>query len=142
MDRPLTLISAPPGSGKTVLLRAWIASQADPEATAYVALDHQHADPRTFWLDVLAEAARARPSLTGLAVPTGGEESLAALRGALAELTEPLRLVLDDFHEVGAGQATKQLGRLVEQVPDGLRLVLATRRDPPMRLQRLGSPAG
>ena len=137
MDAPLTLISAPPGSGKTVLLRAWIASRADPDATAYVALDHEHADPRTFWLDVLAAAARARPGLTGLAVPTRGEESLAALRDALAELTEPLHLVLDDFHQVGAREVVTHLGRLVEQVPDGLRLVLATRRDPSMRLQRL-----
>jgi LuxR family maltose regulon positive regulatory protein len=135
---PLTLISAPAGSGKTVLLRSWMASAAEPEAIAHVGLDREHADRRTFWLDVLAELARARPELTGLAVPSGGARaSLTGLCDALEALPTPLRLVLDDAHVLGAGDVPADLDWLLEHVPGTLRLVLATRSDPAMRLQRL-----
>ena len=134
--RPLTLLSAPAGSGKTVLLDAWIATAAEPEAIAHLTLTREHADRRTFWVDVVAAMARARPRLTGLAVPAPGSGALGGLRDALAEEAEPLQLVLDDFHTVGTGDVSADVEWLVEHVPE-LRVVLATRRDPPLRLQRL-----
>ena len=110
---------------------------AAPETIAHVALTREHADRRAFWLDVLAAFGRARPQLTGLAIPARGRTSLGAIRDALAELTGPLRLVLDDFHEAGVGEVADDLEWLIEQAPAGLRVVVATRRDPPLRLQRL-----
>jgi LuxR family maltose regulon positive regulatory protein len=135
-ERPLTLLSAPAGSGKTVLLDAWIAAAAKPDAIAHLTLTREHADRRTFWVDVLAAVARARPRLSGLAVPAAGTGSLGGLRDSIAEETEPLHLVLDDFHTVGAGHVSADVEWLVEHVP-ALRVVLATRRDPLVRLQRL-----
>jgi LuxR family maltose regulon positive regulatory protein len=135
-ERPLTLISAPAGSGKTVLVEAWIAASGDPGAIAHVTLTHEHADRRTFWVEVVAAIARSRPRLTGLAIPGAGSRSLGAVRDALADGAEPLCLVLDDFHAVGTGDVSDDVEWLVEHVPD-LRIVLATRKDPPLRLQRL-----
>jgi LuxR family maltose regulon positive regulatory protein len=133
----LTLISASAGSGKTVLLRAWMAATAQRDSIAHVALAGEHADRRTFWLDVLAAAGRARTELRGVAVPAGGPGSLAPLKTALEELGEPLLLVLDDLHQAGADEVPADLEWLLENVPNGLRLVVATRSDPPLRLQRL-----
>ena len=111
---------------------------ADNRATiAHVQLAREHAERRTFWLDVLAAVARARPELSGLAVPMRGSRPLAAIRTALDELPEPLRLVLDDLHAVGASEVLADLEWLIEHVPTRLRLVVATRSDPPIRLQRL-----
>jgi LuxR family transcriptional regulator, maltose regulon positive regulatory protein len=137
LERPLTLISAPAGFGKTVLLREWMASAPQPETIAHVALTREHADRRTFWLDVLAALGRAHPELSGMTVPMRGRRSLAALRDAIAALPAPLRVVLDDFHEVCTNEVPEDLEWLLEQLPESLRLVLATRRDPPIRLQRL-----
>ena len=86
---------------------------------------------------MLAEAGRARPELSGVAVPAGGAGSLAPLKRALEELDKPLVLVLDDLHQAGADEVPADLEWLLENVPDGLRLVVATRSDPPLRLQRL-----
>jgi LuxR family transcriptional regulator, maltose regulon positive regulatory protein len=137
MDGPFTLISAPAGSGKTVLLRSWMGSAVDPKAIAHLALGREHADRRAFWLDVLAAIALARPELTGLRVPARGDGPLAVIRSALEELSEPLRLVLDDFHVVSGGQVAADLEWLINHASTGLRLIVATRSDPPMRLQRL-----
>ena len=137
IEHPLTLISAPAGSGKTVLLGAWMASAGQPETIAHVGLTREHHDRRMFWLEVLESAARARPALTGLAVPATSGASPAAFRRALEDLPDPLCLVLDDFHHVGAGEVASDLEWLIEHAPNRLRLVVATRSDPPMRLQRL-----
>ena len=134
---PFTLISAPAGSGKTVLLNEWIAATAEAETTALVRLAPEHADRRRFWLDVLAAIARAHPELSGLAVPRRGRDQLAAIRDALTGLGAPLRVVLDDFHHVGAGPVAADVGWLIEHAPDELRVVVATRSDPPIRLQRM-----
>jgi LuxR family transcriptional regulator, maltose regulon positive regulatory protein len=137
VEGALTLISAPAGSGKTVLLREWMASVTDPEAIAHVPLAREHADRRAFWLDLLAELARAHPQLAGLAVPARGAGSLAALREALSQLEDPVPVVLDDFHVVGAGEVAADLEWLIQHAGTALRLVVATRSDPPIRLQRL-----
>ena len=77
-----------------------MASADEPETIAHVALTREHSNRRSFWLEVLEAAARARPALTGLAVPalTGlavparADSALMAIRSALEELPEPLRL--------------------------------------------------
>jgi LuxR family transcriptional regulator, maltose regulon positive regulatory protein len=135
-DGPLTLISAPAGSGKTVLMRSWVASDAGPEAIAHVELGREHSDRSVFWVDVLAGVALARPELTGLPVPGRQDGALAAIRTAVDELSDPLRLALDDFHVVGR-QVSADLEWLIDNASAGFRLVVATRRDPPMRLERL-----
>jgi LuxR family transcriptional regulator, maltose regulon positive regulatory protein len=138
-EGPLTLISAPAGWGKTALVTEWRRSGAAPGPTAWLPLEKGHGDRRKLWTDIVAAAARAHPGLASLAVPPRGsleafrEEAVAGLR----DVEEPLVLVLDDFHEVSAAEVMEDLDWLLEHGPRTLRLVLATRSDPPIRLQRL-----
>ena len=98
----VTLVCAPAGSGKTVLLRTW-AAETD-EAVAWVAVERGEGDAQRFWLDVidaLADAAgdeviervSPAPSLAGAVV-------VERLLAQLERLEEPLVLVIDDLHEL------------------------------------------
>jgi LuxR family maltose regulon positive regulatory protein len=136
------LVSAPAGSGKTSLLRSWIAAEALGERTAWVTVEQEHNDPLLFCLSV-QDALRA--TLDGARVIRGlsaapGLESPALVNRLLEDLSSlerPLWLVIDDLHELQADDAIHQLELLLAGAPTYLRLVLLTRRDPRLGLHRL-----
>ena len=56
--RPVTIISAPAGSGKTSLLRAW-AGRPHPDCQlAIVSVRRDQHDAQPFWLDLLNAVRR------------------------------------------------------------------------------------
>src|ERR1700745_3077211 len=79
-ERALTLVSAPAGSGKTVLVRAWVRERAVPGAgpVAWAAVDSEEWDATDFWREI-ARALRA----AGIAADNGGRDELHTLPGAL-----------------------------------------------------------
>ena len=139
-QRALTLISAPPGAGKTVLLGSWIAAGGPPGPVAWLSLDPADADRRRFWRAVLEalDRAGAGEAVAALAAhPQGRADRLtSALMTALDGRDEPVVLVLDDFHEV-AEAVHGDLDQILNRPPPALRVVIATRADPPLRLGRL-----
>ena len=130
---PLTLVSAPPGAGKTVMVASWVSAGAAPGPVAWASLDQGDADRHRFWRLVVAALG------LGVAVPRRGDLSatLDGLCHALCSREQPIVLVLDDFHEVDGCEVAADLDRLLAQAPPALRLVLVTRQDPPLRLPRL-----
>lgn len=134
---PLTLVVGPAGSGKTVLLGSWAAEAAAP--VAWLALDPGDAAPRRFWTGVVEALAVAGVVEVEDVDRTGrqAEESLLPdLINALAGRPDPVVLVLDDFHDVSTVMSAG-VGRLLEHAPAALRLVVLSRKDPPLRLGRL-----
>jgi LuxR family maltose regulon positive regulatory protein len=141
--RPLTLLAAPAGSGKTVLLASWLAGGQPPGPVAWVTLDAQD-DATRLWTHVLAAlrqsgAAIDDTALAGAAAPvsTGDYGFLVQLVNGLATFTTPVVIVLDDLHEVRNPAVMGQLRFLMQHAPPQLRLVLATRADPQLPLHRL-----
>jgi len=138
----VTVVSAPAGSGKTVLLRSWIAESGLEDRAARVTVGRGERDPQRFWLSVLDALRRtvlgsglvreltAAPDLDGWAIVERLLMDLAALEGRLW-------LVVDDVHELGMEQARRQLELLLMRAPSGLRFVLATRHDVRLGLHRL-----
>lgn len=59
------------------------------------------------------------------------------VRSELAELPEPVVLILDDLHELRSAEALAQLERLLAALPSSARVILSSRRDPPIRLHKL-----
>jgi LuxR family maltose regulon positive regulatory protein len=134
----LTLIVAPPGSGKTALLASWIKEGRPPGAVAWLPLDREDNERRRFWTGVVAALRRADPTLASLAVPPRGLSGfLPAFVNALAKRRAPLILVLDDLHEVSEPAVIADLDVLLDRAPGSFRVVASTRSDPPLRLGRL-----
>jgi LuxR family transcriptional regulator, maltose regulon positive regulatory protein len=138
----VTMVSAPPGSGKTVLLRSWIGEAGLAERAAWIPVGRDEQDPQRFWLAVLG-ALRQTSAGSGLvreltAAPAlDGWAIVERLLTDLAPLQDRLWLVIDDLHELASAQARRQLELLVMRAPEPLRFVLATRHDMRMGLHRL-----
>jgi LuxR family maltose regulon positive regulatory protein len=140
----LVLVCAPAGFGKTALLAAW--ASGGPRPVAWLSLDEGDNDPARFWRHVAAALDRVRPGVSGRVGPLLGppppqsfEGVVTALLNELAErpaAEQPL-LVLDDYHLIAAPRVHAAVQFLLDHLPPGLRLVLATRSDPPLRLGRL-----
>src|SRR5580700_8344593 len=135
-------LSAPAGSGKTVLMRSWIAEAGLATRAAWVPVDSEEHDPRRFWISVadalrgtaagsaLVQALTVAPDLDGWAI-------VERLLKDLAPLKDRLWLVIDDAHLLGPAGVLPQLELLVMRAPPELRFVLVTRHDLRLGLHRL-----
>ena len=138
----VTLLSAPAGSGKSVLLRSWIDGAGLRGRTAWVLVGRREIDAQRFWLAVV-ERLRAVAGVEGIVqklAPTpqfDGEGLVRRLTSELEALEEPVVLVIDDLHELVSPDARGQLELLLAQRPRLLHVVLATRHDPSLGLHRL-----
>jgi LuxR family transcriptional regulator, maltose regulon positive regulatory protein len=138
----VTVVSAPAGSGKTVLLRSWISEAAPADRAAWVPVECNERDPQRFWLSVLGALRRTAPGsalvreLTA-APDLDGWAIVERLLKDLAPLQDRVWLVIDDVHELGPAETVRQLELLVLRGPPELRFVLATRQDVRLGLHRL-----
>ena len=141
----LTLVSAPPGFGKTTLLAEWLAATpADPRPVAWLSLDQSDNYPATFWTCVLTALQRVQPdvgrralSLLQSSQPPPIETVLATVLNEGGALPHHLALVLDDYHVIEAAPIHEGVAFLLDHLPPQLQLVIASRGDPPVPLARL-----
>jgi LuxR family maltose regulon positive regulatory protein len=142
---PFTLVSAPAGFGKTTLLASWSQSlQASHHQVAWISLDEEDNDPRLFWMYVLTALQMRQPErFTSLLMQLQSSVSpsiksvLAMLINVLAEGTDRFVLILDDYHLITNSEVHTTLAYLIEHLPAQLRLIMATRTDPPLPLPLL-----
>ncbi|OLT53086.1 hypothetical protein [Cellulosimicrobium sp. CUA-896] len=131
----VTLVCAPAGSGKTVLVSCWADGARDP--VGWLTVTSRDDDPHVFWRhvrsalsDAGALSARPRSEL----VLGGDDVDLLACR--LPRTGSPVVLVLDAVERIGRQEIFDGLAALVDRTHGLLRLVLATREDPPLPLHR------
>lgn len=162
LDSPLVLVSAPAGFGKSSLAMQYLealaaappdaaeAAQAKPQPrAAWVSLEREDDDPVRFWGAAAAaiELAAADPaeispfapllSAARAPQPPSARELAAALAEAVDSLDSFLLLVLDDFQLISSKEILDSFARFVEHSPERLRILLLSRRDPPLPLARL-----
>ncbi|MFD8819423.1 AAA family ATPase, partial [Streptomyces sp. NPDC059627] len=138
----VAVLSAPAGSGKTVLLRSWIGEQGLAGRVAWVSVRTDERDPQQFWLAVLGALRRTAPGAALMRELTAapaldGWAVVERLLRDLAPLDDRVWLVVDDVHELGSADLLQQLELLVLRAPPQLRFVLATRHDVRLGLHRL-----
>jgi LuxR family transcriptional regulator, maltose regulon positive regulatory protein len=140
VTKRVTVISAPPGSGKTSLLRAWADRATNP--VAFVSVDRDQHNAQRFWCAVLDAIRSPGGSIDPETHPAAiaaldGEQVVDRVVSELAEQVEPVVLIIDDLHELRSADALTQLEHLLAILPRSARLVLSSRRDPPIRLHQL-----
>lgn len=138
----MTLISAPAGFGKTSLLSAWAETCGRP--VAWLSLDEADSDRPRFlrYLGAALETVSKPLGQTLIAPlqspqPPPAETLLSTLINELAQLPEPLLLVLDDYHLIDNQGVDETLRFLLEYLPPTLHLCMLTREDPPLPLARM-----
>jgi ATP/maltotriose-dependent transcriptional regulator MalT len=136
----LILLSAPAGSGKTVLVSQWCAAPGSGRF-AWATLDPGDNNPSRLWWKVISAVRRACPEFDvdppQALMPRQGRELLPALVARLAALRAPVVLVLDDYHEVNHDRCHQQVASLLRDLPRHVRVGLMTRAIPPLELARL-----
>ncbi|MBK8023305.1 MAG: hypothetical protein IPK19_18210 [Chloroflexi bacterium] len=140
--RPLTLISAAAGSGKTSVLRDWI--ETTRPVVAWLSLDESDNDPTRFWAHVIGALQTVFVSigdscLNALRAPRQAPLSalLTMLLNDAAALPAPITLVLDDYYVITEKAIHDSLSFLLEHLPPSLRLIISTRMDPLLPLGRM-----
>ncbi len=135
---PLTVVTGPPGAGKTMALASWAAAP-QPGPVAWVTLDRFDNRPEAFWPYVVEALRRARVTLpAGLPAAAAGapEEFVRQFALALAGLDPPAALVLDDLHLVSDARLLEGLDYLLRNAHSGLHVLVASRMDPMLPLHR------
>ncbi|HRF11104.1 MAG: ATP-dependent transcriptional activator MalT [Candidatus Accumulibacter phosphatis] len=141
-NRPLTLLVAPAGYGKTALVTHWLAGRDG--LAAWLSLDHEDSDPIVFIRYFAAALRTAIPDAcaeTLAYLDAGQQTSLTVLAGSLsndlAALPVPLVMVLDDYHRIDSPPIHALLDRLLVHPASALHLLVIARHDPPLSLGAL-----
>ena len=136
---PLTIVTGPPGAGKTMALSQWVA--AEPGPVAWISLDSFDSQPGAFWSYAVAALVRS-----GVAIPkvlsaasrgrAADHVFLLRLASALAAQNPPVTLVIDDLHVLTKPTVLTELDFVLRNARPGLRMVVSSRVDPLLPLHR------
>ena len=139
---PLTLLSAPAGFGKTSLVTEWAAQSS--LSIAWLTLNREDNDLFRFFRyltgalqEVNPELGKETLSFIYAAKSSGMDTGLTLLINELLALASPIVLVIDDCHVLDEPSIYHGLDFLLKHLPRQLRLVIASRRQPPLDLALL-----
>lgn len=139
-EQPFVVVSAPAGSGKSILLTQW--ATADQRPTAWLSLDPGDNDPRVFLNYLVLALGRVmklesevvdmlqvrEPPIRSCVLPRIADSIAAA---------DPFLLVLDDAHRVHAPECWELIDLLLRNLPAGAQLAIGTRGHLPLPMARL-----
>jgi LuxR family maltose regulon positive regulatory protein len=108
---PMVVVLAPPGYGKTTLLAQW--ADRDPRRFAWLTIGPDDNDPSVLLRHIAAALDRTAPDAL------------------------PVVLVLDDLQLLENREGLRVVGRLLNDLPTGSQLAIASRGEPPLPLARL-----
>jgi ATP/maltotriose-dependent transcriptional regulator MalT len=128
-------VLAPPGYGKTTLLAAW--AERDPRSFAWLTIDRHDNDPAVLLRTIAAALDQIEPLdpalLETLRFPGRAaiDAVLPQLGSAVSAAALPVVLVLDDLHLLQNWDCLVVVARLIDYLPPGSQLAVASRGEPP-----------
>jgi LuxR family maltose regulon positive regulatory protein len=144
LERPLTLVYGPAGSGKTMLVAQWLASVPAERPMAWLSLDADDNDPARFWIYVVEALRSVLPGFGETALAMLRAPGVAPLDGAIPEIVNELvdvtgrsALVLDDYHAIDDDRIHAGMESLLRHLPPTLRIVITSRAEPPFGIAGL-----
>ncbi len=140
----LTLISAPVGYGKTTALIDWHRLRRSAQPLAWLSLDQDDNDPTRFWQHFTRALKTAQvdiseqvPQLFNSPQPPPLEALLLTILQAISGAAQHFVLVLDDYHVITTPAIHDGLDYLLDHLPPQMHLVISSRQEPPLSLDRL-----
>jgi LuxR family transcriptional regulator, maltose regulon positive regulatory protein len=138
----VTIISAPAGSGKTSLLRAWAGRPGRPYRIAFVPVRRDEQDAQIFWLSLLNAVCHSPGTISDTqppaATPDFNVRTLAdRVFSELACQRDRVVIVIDDLHELNSPDSLAQLRHLLTNLPPNVHAIVAMRHDLRLRLHQL-----
>jgi LuxR family maltose regulon positive regulatory protein len=139
-ERPVTVITAPPGAGKTVACAGWAAVRARSRRIAWLSLDEGDRDPARFWACITAALAAGGTTLGASLIPRTREapdDLPTDLVNTVRKLSGSVVLVIDDVHMLADSEVLPGLALLIHHAPASLRLILCGRSVPGLHLAKM-----
>lgn len=145
-DSPTTIamLSAPVGSGKTMLLADWatqVGAGSGAPTIAWLTLEERDNHPSAFRAAALTALENTASPTIAQAMnhlpPTTADNYHVALAELLGALDEPIWMILDDSHLLHDPDTLDDLGNFLRWAPPSLRTILAGRFEPPLALHRM-----
>ena len=136
---PFVLVLGPPGSGKTVAVQQWLRSTERDASVAWLTLDRFDDGSLRFWNYVvmaLEETGVGHFAETRAIITEAHARSTDVVASLVneAERARPVRLVLDDLHNVRSSDTLDALEMMIEHSPRQLSIVATARAEPPLPL--------
>jgi LuxR family maltose regulon positive regulatory protein len=142
--RPVTLIAAPAGYGKTTVASQWLTSASRPATAAWISLDRSDNDPVRLWTHIATALDRAGCVIArdiASFVAAGGYDMMTTVLprivDAIAAFSGDITILVDDFEVVRSAECNEQVDFFIKHLPEQAHLVLITRADPNLRLGRM-----
>ena len=142
INSKVTIVSAPPGFGKTTLLSAWL-DKTDHIKVAWYSLDEDDNEPGRFFTYIAASLRPIEPdsiptldSLLENNSPNPRELTAALIRDLSEFVSKQVILVLDDYHHITLQSIHDAVAYLIDHLPSNIHLVFISRADPPLPLGR------
>jgi LuxR family transcriptional regulator, maltose regulon positive regulatory protein len=143
-EAPVILVRAPAGYGKTALLESWSADRLGSAELVWETLSRRDDEPRRFWSRLIAGLRRTTDERTAgrlgrIRLNSEGltGELSPALAKALLGVSDPMVIVLDDFEHIRDTRVFEQLDTLVQLLTNRIQLVLSSRIEPGLHLNRM-----
>ena len=141
-QRPLTLVSASAGYGKSTLASLWLEAWGGP--SGWLTLDESDNELSNFvnyFLEAICIAIpeaceTTRSFFQTLQVPSI-ETISRYLVNDLDRIDKPFILVLDDYHKIRNKEVHDLIGNILVHPPQNMHLIIVTRRDPPLLINML-----